>query len=118
MPILLCALYLRTHGLLDRWSTPWARGELLLISALIVATSIGELLTASAAKIPMRPHLAGGAIIFLLLAAGWYMVVLCAVSSSQNYDDELVRHRSPVMLGLSLILGAACVMLAKESERR
>jgi hypothetical protein len=113
-----CMLLLRNHKLLDRLSAPWARGELLLIAVTIVGSSVGDLLTARGRNIPMRPHLAGAAILFLLITAGWYIDVLSCVSSYQWYDDELVRHRSPYMLGLSLLIGGACVMLSKEAQRR
>lgn len=118
VPIAWCMLLLKNHNMFDRWSTPWARGELLLISVMIVATSLGDLLTATAKKIPMRPYLAGAAVIFLLLAGGWYVDVLASVSAWQWYDDNLVRHRSPVVFGLSLLIAAACIMLSKEAQKR
>ena len=115
VPIIYCMIVLKNHGKLDLISTPWARGELLLISVIVVATSMGDLASARG-TIPMRGVVTGFAVIYLLIFGFCYGDILCSVALNQSFDENLVRYWSPYIFGLSLIIGGACVMLSKEAD--
>ena len=118
-PIFIYAIILLARG---RWAGfPFLieRGELFLISVVLLASSIGDLFTAGTPTKRMRHTrmaILGVSMVLAFGSAVWYAVVLdCLVAvPAQEYNEALVSNCSLAVFGSTLLMGLACAMLSTQ----
>jgi hypothetical protein len=123
-PILIFAIILLTRGKWAGFPYLIERGELFLISAVLLAASIGDLFTAdlkikSAKKMRhTKMFILGISLALGLVSAVWYAIILdCLLADPpQKYNALLAANCSSAIFASTLLMSLACVMLSTESE--
>jgi uncharacterized membrane protein YhhN len=116
-PLLILSVILLTR---DRWvgfPALISRGELFLISAVLLATAIGDLLMSNTRM--KKTKLFVGALALGLggVSAVWYAVIQDCVVCGETYNPNPIIWCSPFIFVFTLIAGLACVMLSSEERR-
>lgn len=116
LPFFWNALRLLTQG--ESLSLPilFARGEILLTGAALVAGALGDLL-ASQREVDTWDRVlylicVGGCMILLMTTSFWFADISGYLLSGQSYEAELVAVGSPVLFGLCLAVSLRCLLLA------
>ena len=89
-------------------------GELFLISAVILAGAIGNLIHADPQKKIWNMITLGSSILMLLGTALLYGDVYSAISSGNPLDDAAVLNTSSLIFFLSVVAGGVCVGIGVE----
>lgn len=116
LPLLFLGIALGTHGKLVELSNVWERGELILISATLLFSALGDL-NASGGRMSHTKRWVGG--ICLISTVGlsvWYGAIVESLIGNQSYAKHVVSAWSPGVFLFALIMSLACVMLSGGSS--
>lgn len=92
------------------------RGELLLISAVLLATAFGDLLASDTHMKRTKMFVGALTLLFGAAAAVWYAIILDCLMTGGEYPATTVVYCSVVIFGSTLVIGLACVMLSTEGK--
>jgi hypothetical protein len=115
-PLLILSIVLLTH---DKWvgfTALISRGELFLISAVLLAAAFGDLLTSNTQMIKTKLFVGAVSVALGGVSAVWYAVIQECVVCNEVYNANPVIWCSPFIFGFTLLTGLACVMLSTESR--
>lgn len=115
-PFLILGLILLTHGGWRGFAPLIERGELLLVSAVLMATAIGDLLASDTHMKRTKIFVGAMAVGLGGVSAVWYAIVLDCVVSVAKFDAQPIVYSSPIIYASTLITGLACVMLSTEGR--
>jgi hypothetical protein len=93
-----------------------SHGELLLVSAAIAATAIGELVASGEERKIAKYVAGGGCVSILFLASALFAEISSAIYSGASISSELVSSSSTLMFGFTVISSISCIVLAELSE--
>ena len=95
------------------------RGELLLVSAGVVAASLGELFGGEGAHYPAARIVIVGVSVFLISASAyWFADISGAVREGEKLNTGAIALGSSVMFIFAVILGACSMIVAEVSRWR
>lgn len=124
-PILIFAITLWAKGKWQGFGYLIERGELFLISAVLLASSIGDLFTANKMMATKKMRhtrigILGVSLGLGLVSAVWYALILdCLLAvPAMKYNAPLVVNTSSLIFLSTLLMGLACVMLSTEPAEK
>jgi hypothetical protein len=116
-PLLIIAIILLARGKWAGFGYLLDRGDLFLISAALLSSSIGDLFTSETKMRRTKTAILAISLLLGLTAAVWYAVILdCALANpAQDYDRSLTVSCSTIVFFSTLFVGLASIMLSKEA---
>jgi hypothetical protein len=110
MPISFNCLFTYTIGKVPTLASLFAKGELLLIAAIITARAMGEL-SVSSEKESRIPKLVarGGSVIILMITSAWFGLVSAGISTNTGF----VSWGSIIVFVAAVCVSGWCILLTE-----
>ena len=113
-PILFYTIKLLGHGEAITFDKVLGHGELLLITAILSAAAIGEIVASGENWKIWKLISGGGCLLIVILASAWYADILMAASVPANtLSSENIAKGSMMMFGFGIITSLSCVILSE-----
>lgn len=112
-PIFFNYLGLLTMKLAPSLNKLLSNGELLLITASMTATAIGEIILSGRNKALMKISACFGCVICLLISALYFAFVSSLTASAKTFDPMIVSWVSIGLYIIAFISSTACVVLSE-----
>lgn len=94
----------------------FSHGELLLVSAAITATAIGELVASGKNKAIAKLISGGCCTVDLIVASYWFSLISTSISMSIPVNSKMVAQGSIAIFLFSVLASGSCIALSEESQ--
>ena len=114
LPLGIAVIVLTMHNQYRDASQLYERGELMLISATLLATAMGDIMTSGFHRIRTKVFVGAVTVALLVGTSVWYATTLESIIAAEAYNHVALLRASPWMFSFSMAAGLACVMLSEE----
>lgn len=116
MPIIFTLIHSATIGANASLDIILGRGELIMVSCLLSATALGELVSGGKSYFRWRLFSGGGCLCILLIASFWFATISTQLSQGEPYNRELVATWSIPLFFITIAAASGAIILAEMSN--